>query len=665
MLSIIYNLNPMNLDSFDTLGLEQNLVDVLKANNFISPTPIQQLTIGPILEDKDILAQAETGSGKTGAFVIPIINKLLCAKDKKLIENHPKIGPVATPYFIVMSPTRELAQQTYNVCQIFGKSLGIESACIIGGESIVAQKDILKTGVDILIATPGRLKDLFLQNFIDFKNTRGIVLDEADRLLDMGFKDEIQFLLKKIPASRQFLMFSATVHIEVLNIAYRFHSIPVEIKLNTNSMIVEKINHTVIHLGDDEKMPLLAGILKKYPETYTMIFSNTKTETMVIATWLQNLGFKAMAITGDLPQNKRSNLIEDFRSKKIQVLVCTDVAARGLDIKDIELVINYDIPQDPSNYVHRIGRTGRAGSSGRAISFCAFRDCENLDAVESYLNSKIPTEKVQEEMLNNDIGSRPRFQDKKEFRPPLKKEIKKPTQPSRTADKGNLRTPIQNKKPTPVVINTPLVMRTKEYTSTSLNKAKKQVMQFFPIKNIESLDYKILKTGKRTFFGLGPKKITYQFFLKPNHKDIISTLLENILEKSGIELKFEINQGINNRLKVVFVGKDEGLLYENDGELLNEIGFLIKLILSKFVSTQDLRVDFLSENYKKYEQDNLEGLAKRMKEKSLRSKAPVFIHPLAPKQRYIIHQFFSEDPNFETISIGQGFLKKIKIIPKT
>lgn len=657
----------MNLDSFDTLGLEQNLVDVLKANNFINPTPIQQLTIGPILEDKDILAQAETGSGKTGAFVIPIINKLLNSKDKVLIENHPKFGPVATPYYIVMSPTRELAQQTYTVCQTFGKSLGIESACIIGGESIIAQKDILKTGVDILIATPGRLKDLFLQNLIDFKNTKGIVLDEADRLLDMGFKEEIQFLLRKIPSSRQFLMFSATVHIEVLNIAYRFHSVPVEIKLNSNSMIVEKINHTVIHLGDDEKMHLLAGILKKYPETYTMIFSNTKSETMVIASWLQNLGFKAMAITGDLPQNKRSTLIEDFRSKKIQVLVCTDVAARGLDIKDIELVINYDIPQDPSNYVHRIGRTGRAGSSGRAISFCAFRDCENLDALESYLTKKIPTEKVQEDMLKNDIGSRPRFQDKKEFRPPLKKEIKKPTQTSRTPEKRDVRTPVSrtplNNRPA-AIVNTPLVIRSKEYTSTSLKNAKKQVMAFFPIKNIESLDYKILKTGKRTFFGLGPKKITYKFFLKPNYKEIISTLLENILEKSGIELKFNINESASNRLKVVFAGNDEKLLYENDGELLNEIGFLIKLILSKFVATQDLRVDFLSENYKKYEQDNLEGLAKRMKDKALRSKAPVFIHPLAPKQRFIIHQYFSEDPNFETISIGQGFLKKIKIIPK-
>ncbi len=657
----------MNLDSFDTLGLEQNLVDVLKANNFINPTPIQQLTIGPILEDKDILAQAETGSGKTGAFVIPIINKLLGSKNKVLIEDHPKIGLVATPYYIVMSPTRELAQQTYTVCQTFGKSLGIESACIIGGESIIAQKDILKTGVDILIATPGRLKDLFLQNLIDFKNTKGIVLDEADRLLDMGFKEEIQFLLRKIPNSRQFLMFSATVHIEVLNIAYRFHSVPVEIKLNSNSMIVEKINHTVIHLGDDEKMHLLAGILKKYPETYTMIFSNTKTETMVIATWLQNLGFKAMAITGDLPQNKRSNLIEDFRSKKIQVLVCTDVAARGLDIKDIELVINYDIPQDPSNYVHRIGRTGRAGSSGRAISFCAFRDCENLDALESYLNKKIPTEKVQEDMLKNDIGSRPRFQDKKEFRPPLKREIKKPSQPTRTPEKRDLRTPVSRtplKNKPAAILNTPLVIRSKEYTSTSLKNAKKQVMAFFPIKNVESLDYKILKTGKRTFFGLGPKKITYSFFLKPNYKEIISTLLENILEKSGIALKFIINESASNRLKVIFAGNDEKLLFENDGELLNEIGFLIKLILSKFVATQDLRVDFLSENYKKFEQDNLEGLAKRVKEKALRSKAPVFIHPLAPKQRFIIHQYFSEDPNFETISIGQGFLKKIKIIPK-
>lgn len=649
----------MNLDSFENLGLEKNLVDILKANNFISPTPIQQLTIGPILEDKDILAQAETGSGKTGAFIIPIINKLLNHKDKVLIEEHPKLGKIATPYFVVMSPTRELAQQTHTVCQTFGKNLGIESACIIGGESIVAQKDLLKTGVDILIATPGRLKDLFLQNLIDFKNTKGIVLDEADRLLDMGFKDEIQFLLRKIPNNRQFLMFSATVHLEVLNIAYRFHSMPVEIKLNTNSMIVEKINHTVIHLGDDEKMLLLVGILKKFPDTYTMIFSNTKNETMIIATWLQNLGFKAMAITGDLPQNKRSKLIEDFRSKNIQILVCTDVAARGLDIKDIELVINYDIPQDPSNYVHRIGRTGRAGSSGRAISFCAFRDCENLDAVEGYLNSKIPTEQVQEDMLNNDIGARPRFQEKRETKVPIKREVKK---------SAPIQKPVHVSRPNqftkPAAVNTPLIIRTKEYTSTSLKKAKKQVIAYFPIKNLETLDYKIVKEGKRTFFGLGPKEITYKFFLKPNHKEIISTLLENIIEKSGFELKFNINEGTEKKIKVIFNGPDESLLFENDGELLNEIGFLIKLILPKFVPSHDLRIDFLSENFKKFERDNLEEMAKKMKEKCLRSKAPVFIPPLSPKQRYVIHQFFSGDSNFETLSIGQGYFKKIKIIPK-
>ncbi len=645
----------MNSDSFENLGLEKNLVEVLKKNNFVSPTQIQQLTIGPILEDKDILAQAETGSGKTGAFVIPLLNKLINTKEKSLLENHPKLGEVATPYYIIMSPTRELAQQTFNVCQTFGKVLGIESACIIGGENISSQKDLLKTGIHILIATPGRLKDLFLQNFISFKNTKGIVLDEADRLLDMGFKDEIQFLLRKIPKNRQFLMFSATVHLEVLNIAYRFHSVPLEIKLNSNSMIVEKINHTVTHLGDDEKMSYLVGVLKKFPDTYTMVFSNTKTETMVIALWLQKLGFKAMAITGDLPQNKRTKLIEDFRSKNIQILVCTDVAARGLDIKDIELVINYDIPQDPSNYVHRIGRTGRAGSSGRAISFCAFRDCENLDAVENYLNNKIPVEQVQEEMLNNEIGTRPKLDEKKEVKHPIKKEIKKPiAQPRKT---------IPERKPAPVL--TPLIVRTREVESTNLTKAKKLALPFFPAKNIDTIGHKILKEGKRTFFGFGPKKITYSLFLKPKYEEIITTLLENIIKPSGFELKFEISQEHKDKLKVIFQGPDEDLLYKNDGELLGEIEFLIRLIIPRFIPCQDLRVDFTGKNYKKFEKDNLENLAKRMKEKAIRTKAPVFIHPLSPKQRFVIHQFFSEDPSFQTISIGQGYLKKIKIVPKS
>jgi len=638
----------MTEHSFEQFSLDPSLVENLKKQNFLNATPVQANAIPLILEGKDILAQAETGSGKTGAFVIPILQKLM-GKMPQTDGNH-----LAAPYFVVMSPTRELAQQTYEVCQNFGKSIGINSALIIGGESADKQKEILKQGIHILIATPGRLKDLYKQRIVTFNKTEGIVLDEADRLLDMGFKEEINFILRAVPKTRQFLMFSATVHLDVLNIAYRFHSVPVEIKLNTEKMIVEKINHTMAHLGDNEKMSMLVSILKRNPETYAMVFCNTKSETMIVAQWLQNLDFKAQGITGDLPQNKRSKLLEDFKSKKTQILVCTDVAARGLDIKDIKLVINYDLPQDASNYVHRIGRTGRAGKDGRAISFCGFKDCDFLDAIESFLETKITREEVNDEMLEIEVGPRPR--------PAVKERREEP--PRRAREERPRRAREERPRVAKPKVSTPLLLKTEKVTSWSLSKAKKLAFGLFPIKNIDTLNHKIVSTGKRAFFGLGPKIKTFEFSLKANYQEIIETLVENIIKKSALEVSF-ITKVKPNYLRISFAGKDEKVLLENNAELLADISFLSKRILGKYVSMDaKIRIDFSTKNMKRSSDRRLENLARKMRDKAIKTKAPVLLNAMPAKDRFIIHQFFSKDPKFKTQSVGEGDLKKIKITPR-
>ena len=639
----------MTETTFEQFSLDPSLVENLKKQNFINATPVQANAIPLILEGKDILAQAETGSGKTGAFVIPMLQKLMGK------ETHKTEGKcLAAPYFVVMSPTRELAQQTYEVCQNFGKSLGINSALIIGGESADKQKDILKEGIHILIATPGRLKDLFKQRVVTFDKCEGIVLDEADRLLDMGFKEEINFILRAVPKTRQFLMFSATVHLDVLNIAYRFHSVPVEIKLNTEKMIVEKINHTMAHLGDNEKMSMLVSILKSNSETYAMVFCNTKSETMIVSQWLQNLGIKAQGITGDLPQNKRSKLLEDFKSKKTQILVCTDVAARGLDIKDIKLVVNYDLPQDASNYVHRIGRTGRAGKDGRAISFCGYKDCDFLDAIEGFLEMKVPREEVTDEMLEVEVGPRPR---------PAVKERRE--EPPRRAREERPRRPreVKPREVKPRVL-TPLKLKTEKVSSWSLNKARKIAFDLFPIKNIETLKHIVVSTGKRSFFGLGPNVKTFEFSLKANYKEILENTVESLIKKSALEVSF-ITKTKPNYLRISFAGKDEKTLLENNAELLNDISFLSKRILSKYVSIDaKVRIDFSTKNMKRPSDKRLENLARKMRDKAIKSKTTIILNAMPAKDRFIIHQFFSKDPKFTTQSVGDGNLKKIKITPR-
>lgn len=670
----------MTSPNFEDFSLAEDLLKNLKSLNFNCPTPIQNETIPLIMAKKDIVAQAETGSGKTGAFIIPLIHRLVTEPAEDLFITKGE-GFESRPIYVVMTPTRELAQQIQTVTNELSKEMEIKSACIIGGESVIKQKDILGKGVHILTATPGRLKDLFQQKLISFKNVKGIVLDEADRLLDMGFKDDILYLLNKMPKSRQVMLFSATNNIEVLNISYKIHANPQEINLSRDTILVDNICHSLAQVGDNEKMPLLVGYLKAYEDTYALIFCNTKSETGVVALWLNNLGFKAQAISGDLPQSKRTKLLADFRSKEINILVCTDVAARGLDIKDVTLVINYDLPQDPSNYVHRIGRTGRAGTDGKAISFCAFKDCEFLEPIEQYIESKIPKEFLTNEMFAKDIGRRPRIQakmdprkesasfknkknDKKTFEKKEGVQRKKPDE-KRTPIKRTPEKRIEVKDKMEVHANHTKTRkeRTTKIEATNWKKARVLALPFFAVKNAALVDHRITKVGKRTFFGFGPKMKTFEFFIKPEYEIILNDFLHNLFSKTPLEISFKV-KGKKEEIDIHLNGPDESFLLVNDGEFLDALEYLIRKYLNQLmVLPRNLKIRVNCGDFVNTHESKLEKMAKKMADKVVQRKSPMVLEPMSPADRYIVHQFLSKDKRVSTSSLGNGHYKKIRIMP--
>jgi ATP-dependent RNA helicase RhlE len=232
----------------------------------------------------------------------------------------------------------------------------------------------------------------------------------------MGFKEDIYYLIRKMPKSRQLMMFSATSGLDLSKMAYQMKAHPIEVNLSNDEILNKNVTHTLAHVGDGEKIPLLVALFNEQKDGHCLVFCNTKSETSIVAKWLQKLGFKALAISGDLPQKKRTSVLKDFREKNINILVCTDVAARGLDIKGVNLVINYDLPQDPASYVHRIGRTGRAGQKGRAISFCGHHDCEFLEPIERYIEQKLSLEELTEDHFSAEVGERPKMEMTKKTR---------------------------------------------------------------------------------------------------------------------------------------------------------------------------------------------------------------------------------------------------------
>ena len=342
------------MNNFTELGLSKPIVNALSDRNFTQPTEIQAKAIPHILNAKDLMASAQTGSGKTAAFALPVLECLEEAQN--------------SPRALVLTPTRELALQIESQFKIFGKNFDLKTISIYGGASMRGQAQALKKGVDIIVATPGRLYDFISRKVINISTIEMLVLDEADRLLDMGFLPQIEKIVRKLSPDRQTLMFSATIDRRIENLARRFLVDPLTIRVNSEQVEPSEIDQRIFHVNEFQKDALLAKIVKELNTDSVLVFTGTKRKASWVTDRLNEAGIKAEEIHGDISQSLRERTLDRYRKGKFSVMVATDVAARGLDIPSITHVINYDLPENPESYVHRIGRTGRAGRSGVAIS---------------------------------------------------------------------------------------------------------------------------------------------------------------------------------------------------------------------------------------------------------------------------------------------------------
>lgn len=367
--------------SFSELGLVEGIQKALIEQNYISPTPIQSAAIPYLLEGRDLLGCAQTGTGKTAAFALPILNNLSLTWDRKL---RPKQAQV-----LVLTPTRELAIQIEESFRTYGKYLKLKYAVIFGGVGQTPQVKALAHGVDVLIATPGRLLDLIQQRHLNLSGVEVFVLDEADRMLDMGFINDINKVLKLLPSQRQNLFFSATMPSEIVKLANTILNNPAKVEVTPPSTTAELINQSVMYVERNKKADLLRHLLSDHHLKRVIVFTRTKHGANRVAENLEKNKIPAAAIHGNKSQGARQRALENFRSGQIRALVATDIAARGIDIDGISHVVNYEIPNVSESYVHRIGRTARAGSSGTAISFCDFEEKAFIRDIEKLIGQTL------------------------------------------------------------------------------------------------------------------------------------------------------------------------------------------------------------------------------------------------------------------------------------
>lgn len=365
--------------SFKNLSLSQPILKALDAQGYSSPTPIQKQAIPFVLEGKDLLGVAQTGTGKTAAFGIPIL-EILSNKQ------YSKKGIKA----LILTPTRELAIQIDESLAAYGKFTRLSHAVIFGGVSQVSQVQKLKKGVDILVATPGRLLDLMNQGFINLRDLEIFVLDEADRMLDMGFIHDVKKVIRELPAKRQTLFFSATMPDEIQGLANMLLKNPEKVEVTPASSTVDKIDQRIYFTNKPDKRKLLLHLLESNGISSALVFTRTKHGADKVARFLDKAKIKSAAIHGNKSQNSRQNALNNFKNGNLNVLVATDIAARGIDIDELSHVFNFDLPNVPETYVHRIGRTGRAGNEGIAISFCAADERKELKDIEKLAAIKIP-----------------------------------------------------------------------------------------------------------------------------------------------------------------------------------------------------------------------------------------------------------------------------------
>ncbi len=379
---------------FSDLNLIVPLQQGLSEAGFEYCTPIQAESLPPLLKGLDTAGQAQTGTGKTIAFLIATIQWLVTqpAPDKRK-QNQPRA--------LIVAPTRELAIQIHKEAMMLLKHTELVAGLAYGGANYDGQRKQIQAGVDILIGTPGRLIDFFKQHIYDLKALQAVVLDEADRMFDLGFIKDIRFLFRRMPPpeKRLSMLFSATLSMRVTELAYEHMNNPQQVTIESKSVTAENVVERVYYTANDEKIPLLLGVLKRAKPLRTIIFINTKRTAETIAAYLEGNDFKAGLLSGDIPQKKRQRLLEQFQQGELPILVATDVAARGLHIPEVSHVINYDLPQNAEDYVHRIGRTARAGASGEAISFACEDYAFYLPEIEEYIGHRIQSEAVSSELL--------------------------------------------------------------------------------------------------------------------------------------------------------------------------------------------------------------------------------------------------------------------------
>ncbi len=379
---------------FESFNLHPSLLAGLNDTGFIRCTPIQALTLPIALEGRDIAGQAQTGTGKTAAFLVAVLNRLLTKP--ALVER--KTGD---PRAVILAPTRELAIQIEKDFQAIGRHTGLTSALVYGGVDYDKQREMLKNGVDIVIATPGRIIDYLKQHVVSFRAVDVCVLDEADRMFDLGFIKDVRFLMRRMPPreERQGMLFSATLSYRVLELAYDHMNSPEKVTAETETVTADRVRQVVYFPATEEKIPLLLHLLGKLDEHRSIIFINTKAMAERLTRALERNGHRVATLSGDVPQAKRERLLARFQKGDIELLVATDVAARGLHIPAVTHVFNFDLPQDAEDYVHRIGRTARLGAEGDAISFACDLYAMGLPDIEAYIEQKIPTARVEPEML--------------------------------------------------------------------------------------------------------------------------------------------------------------------------------------------------------------------------------------------------------------------------
>ncbi|MHB8814468.1 MAG: DEAD/DEAH box helicase [Steroidobacteraceae bacterium] len=386
--------------TFDTLGLAPPVLQGTRSAGFANCTPIQAQTLPIALAGRDVAGQAQTGTGKTAAFLVALYQTLL-SHPAPASRNRTAIRA------LIVAPTRELAVQIHHDAETLGKHTGLVHAVVYGGIDYEKQRRQLEEGIDVLIGTPGRLIDYYKQHVFDLKHVQVLVLDEADRMFDLGFIADIRYILRRLPPPerRQSMLFSATLSYRVLELAYEHMNNPELVRIEPDKMTVDRVRQIIYYPSMEEKVPLLVGLLRQSEARRTMVFVNTKRMAERLESVLKANDFHAQALSGDVPQAKRLRFLRDFHNGDLAVLIATDVASRGLHIPDVSHVFNFDLPQDAADYVHRIGRTARAGAEGDAISFACEEFAVSLPDIEGYIGHKIPSAPIGPDLLATGLAA--------------------------------------------------------------------------------------------------------------------------------------------------------------------------------------------------------------------------------------------------------------------